>query len=172
MIEFFKSEKFRNFVIKYSKYALLLLILVSILILNLSTLVSPDDYNYSFVLGGAPKDKVDTITDCIQTSKYLYQNWTGRLLPHVLVGIFRGMNHYVFEILNTIVFMIMLIVTNKVLSKKMTFLGIITSFGYLVFSMMFGEKFAWMSGALNYLWPTTCMVIFIYFMYLFACAMS
>lgn len=165
MIEFIKSEKFRNFIINFSKYALLMLILVCILILNLSTLVSPDDYNYSFVLGGEPRDEVDSIADCIQTSKYLYQNWTGRLIPHVLVGVFRGMNHYVFEILNTVMFMIMLIVTNKVLSKKMTFLGIITSFGYLVFSMMFGEKFAWMSGALNYLWPTTCMVVFIYFMY-------
>ena len=166
MIEFLKSEKFRDFVIKSSKYALLALIFVSILILNLSTLLSPDDYNYSFVLGsGEPRNKVDTIADCIATSNYLYNNWTGGLLPHVLVGLFRSMNHYVFEIVNTIVFMIMLICANKVLSKKMTFLGIITSFGYLVFSMMFGEKFAWMSGALNYLWPTTCMVIFIYFMY-------
>lgn len=165
MIDFLKSEKFRNFVIESSKYALLILILVSILILNLSTLVSPDDYNYSFVLGGEPRNEVDSIEDCIATSKYLYNNWTGRLLPHVLVGIFRSMNHYVFEIVNTIVFMIMLICANKVLNKKITFLGILTSFGFLVFSMMFGEKFAWISGALNYLWPTTCMVVFIYFMY-------
>ena len=165
MIDFLKSEKFRNFVIESSKYALLTLILVSILILNLSTLVSPDDYNYSFVLGGEPRNEVDSIEDCIATSKYLYNNWTGRLLPHVLVGIFRSMNHYVFEIVNTIVFMIMLICANKVLNKKITFLGILTSFGFLVFSMMFGEKFAWISGALNYLWPTTCMVVFIYFMY-------
>ena len=165
MIEFIKSEKFRDFITKFSKYSLIALIFASILILNLSTLVSPDDYNYSFVLGGAPKDEVDTIKDCIDTSKYLYNNWTGRLLPHVLVGVFRSMNHYVFEILNTVMFMVMLILSNKVLSKKTTFLGIITSFGYLVFSMMFGEKFAWMSGALNYLWPTTCMVVFIYIMY-------
>ena len=30
-------------------------------LLNHSTLLSPDDYNYTFVLGGAPNDKVDTI---------------------------------------------------------------------------------------------------------------
>ena len=75
--------------------------------------------------GGAPRDKVDTIKDCIDTSRYLYNNWTGRLLPHVLVGVFRSMNHYVFEIANTIVFMIMLIFANKVLSKKTTFMGIL-----------------------------------------------
>ena len=74
MIDFIKSEKFRNFIIVSAKWALIALIFASILILNLSTLVSPDDYNYSFVLGGAPKDKVDTIADCIQTSKYLYDN--------------------------------------------------------------------------------------------------
>ena len=71
MIEFIKSEKFRDFIIKFSKYSLIALIFASILILNLSTLVSPDDYNYSFVLGGAPKDEVDIIKDCIDTSKYL-----------------------------------------------------------------------------------------------------
>lgn len=165
MIDFIKSEKFRNFIIVSAKWALIALIFVSILILNISTLVSPDDYNYSFVLGGAPYDKVDTIKDCIDTSKYLYEHWTGRLLPHVLVGLFRSAGDIYFEIANTIMFMVMLLLINKILDKKSTFLGIIVSFGFLVFSKMFGEKFAWMSGALNYLWPTTFLLIMIYFLY-------
>ena len=130
MIDFIKSEKFRNFIIVSAKWALIALIFASILILNLSTLVSPDDYNYSFVLGGAPKDKVDTIADCIQTSKYLYEHWTGRLIPHVLVGLFRSAGDIYFEIANTIMFMVMLLLINKILDKKSTFLGIIVSFGF------------------------------------------
>lgn len=55
MIEFIKSEKFRSFIVNFSKYGLLALIFVSILILNFSTLVSPDDYNYSFVLRRSTK---------------------------------------------------------------------------------------------------------------------
>ena len=31
--------------------------------------------------------------------------------------------------------------------------------------MMFGEKFAWISGSFNYLWPCTFLVIFIYYFY-------
>ena len=165
MMEFIQSEKFRKFIIQFSKWSLLVLIFASILILNISTLLSPDDYNYTFVLGGAPNDKVDTIKDCIDTGKYLYNNWTGRLIPHIILGIFRNFHMIVFEIVNTIMFMIMLILVNKVLTKKITFLGILSSFGYLVFSMMFGEKFAWMAGALNYLWPTTCMLVVIYVLY-------
>ena len=117
-MEFIKSEKFRNFIIQFSKWSLLVLIFASILILNISTLLSPDDYNYTFVLGGAPNDKVDTIKDCIDTGRYLYNNWTGRLLPHIILGIFRNFHMIVFEIVNTIMFMIMLILVNKILTKK------------------------------------------------------
>ena len=71
----------------------------------------------------------------------------------------------VFEIVNTLVFMLFVIVITKVLNKKSSFLGILSVFGYLAFSMMFGEKFAWISGSLNYLWPSAFLAIFIYFVY-------
>jgi hypothetical protein len=32
---------------------------------------------------------------------------------------------------------------------------------------MFGEKFAWISGSFNYLWPSTFLVVFIYYFYNF-----
>lgn len=157
-------EKFSNFIKISAKWGLILLIFASILILNHSVLLSPDDYTYSWVQG-SNMERVDGIDDCIKTGKFLYNNWTGRIIPHVLVGIFRNMNPIIFEVLNTIVFMIFIILITKILNKKSTFLSILSVFGYLVFSMMFGEKFAWISGALNYLWPSTFMVILIYYFY-------
>lgn len=157
-------EKFSNFIKISAKMGLILLIFASILILNHSVMLSPDDYTYSWVQG-SNMERVDGIDDCIKTGKFLYNNWTGRIIPHVLVGIFRNMNPLIFEVINSLVFMLFIILITKVLNKKSGFLSILSVFGYLAFSMMFGEKFAWISGALNYLWPSTFMVILIYYFY-------
>lgn len=157
-------EKISPFIKKMAKLGLILLIFVSIFLLNHSVLLSPDDYTYSWVQG-SNMERIDGIDDCINTAKFLYNNWTGRIIPHVLVGIFRNINPLIFEVVNTIVFMIFIILITKVLNEKSTFLSILSVFGYLAFSMMFGEKFAWISGALNYLWPSTFLVILIYYFY-------
>lgn len=160
-----ERKKISNFIKLASKIGLIILILGSIFILNHSVLLSPDDYNYTWVQGSNMTKRVDSIENCIETAKFFYNNWTGRIIPHVLVGIFRNLNPMVFEIVNTLVFMLFVIVITKVLNKKSSFLGILSVFGYLAFSMMFGEKFAWISGSLNYLWPSTFLAIFIYFVY-------
>ena len=157
-------EKFSNFIKISAKMGLILLIFASILILNHSVMLSPDDYTYSWVQG-SNMERVDGIDDCIKTGKFLYNNWTGRIIPHVLVGIFRNMNPLIFEVINSLVFMLFIILITKVLNKKSGFLSILSVFGYFAFSMMFGEKFAWISGALNYLWPSTFMIILIYYFY-------
>lgn len=158
-------SKLANLIKVLAKFGLILLILVSMLLLNHSVLLSPDDYNYTYVQGRGDRTKVDSIQNAIETAKYFYNNWTGRVLPHVLVGIFRNLPNVIYEITNSIVFLIFIIFITKVLNRKSTFLTLLSVFGYLAFSKMFGEKFAWISGSCNYLWPCTCLVIFIYFIY-------
>lgn len=158
-------SKIVNIIKKLAKIGLLLLIMISIFLLCKSVLLSPDDYNYTFVQGMSDGTKVDSISNIIQTGKYFYANWTGRVLPHVLIGIFRNIPSIFYEIINTIVFVIFIITIDKVLNKKTSFTGILSIFGYLVFSRMFGEKFAWISGSFNYLWPSTFLAIFIYYFY-------
>lgn len=159
------KNKFINFIKIAAKIGLLLLIFVSIYLLNHSVLLSPDDYNYTFVQGSYQTKRVDSLANCLETAKYFYNNWTGRVIPHVLIGIFRNINPIIYEITNSLIFILFIVTINKVLNKKSTFLGILSVFGYLSFSMMFGEKFAWISGAFNYLWPSTFLVIFIYYFY-------
>lgn len=157
--------KVANFIKKIAKIGLLLLILISMLLLNHSVLVSPDDYNYTYVQGRGDRTRVDSLQHALETGKFFYNNWTGRVIPHVLIGIFRNLPKVFYEISNTIVFLIFIVLITKILNKKSTFLTILSVFGYLAFSKMFGEKFAWMSGSFNYLWPCTFLTIFIYFLY-------
>lgn len=157
--------KFSNFIKISALIGLLLLIFASILLLNHSTLLSPDDYNYTFVPATGNSRMVDSLENALMSAKYFYNNWTGRVLPHVLIGFFRSLDPNIYTIVNSIMFMIFVVVIDKVLNKKVTFFGILSIFAYLTFSMMFGEKFAWISGAFNYLWPATFMTILVYYFY-------
>ena len=159
------KAKFSTFIKVSALIGLLLLIFGSILILNHSVLLSPDDYNYTFVPATGNSRRVDSLENALMSAKFFYNNWTGRVIPHVLIGVFRSLDPMVYTIINSIVFMILIICTAKVLNKKTTFFGILSIFGYLTFSMMFGEKFAWISGSFNYLWPATTLVILIYYFY-------
>ncbi len=164
MKKLLENEKLINLVKKLALVGLMLLIFASMFILNHSVCMSPDDYNYSGVIGQI-HNKVDTLEDCITSATYLYNNWTGRVIPHLLIGLTRNLNPYVYECLNTLIFMCLIIIINKIISGKVTFFGTLAAFGYFVFSMMFGEKFAWISGTFNYLWPTTAFAVLAYFIY-------
>ncbi len=156
-----EKAKVHNFIKMMAKIGLLLLITASIFLLCHSVLPSPDDYNYSFVQGNPNKVKVNSYAAIKETAGFFYQNWTGRVIPHVLIGIFRNINPMVYEVVNTFVFMVFIVTIVKVLNKKTTYLSILGVFGYLAFSKMFGEKFAWLSGSFNYLWPCACLALFI-----------
>lgn len=158
-------KKLANLVKFLAKCGLIVLIMGSMLLLNHSVLLSPDDYNYTYVQGRGDRTKIDSIHNAIDTGRFFYHNWTGRVLPHILVGVFRNLPATVFEVTNTLVFLIFIILITKVLNQKSTFFSLLSVFGYLSFSKMFGEKFAWISGSCNYLWTSTCLVIFVYFLY-------
>ena len=162
---FGKKVNLKRIIKEFAKIGLILLILISIYLLNHSVLLSPDDYTYTFVKGTYATERVDSLENCLETAKYFYKNWTGRVIPHVLIGIFRNINPIIYEIVNTIVFMIFIYLIPKVLNKKSSFLSILSVFGYFAFSKMFGEKFAWISGSFNYLWPSTMLLILVYYFY-------
>lgn len=159
------KAKFSTFIKISALIGLLLLIFVSILILNHSVLLSPDDYNYTFVPATGNSRRVDSLENALMSAKFFYNNWTGRVIPHVLIGVFRSLDPNVYTVVNSLMFMFLITLVGKVLNKKTSFFAILSVFGYLTFSMMFGEKFAWISGAFNYLWPATMMTILVYYFY-------
>ena len=70
-----------------------------------------------------------------------------------------------FKVLNTIWFLLLLIYITKFITRKTSYLSIILAFGFLVYGKMFGEKFAWISGSLNYLWTSTALIVYLYNIY-------
>lgn len=70
-----------------------------------------------------------------------------------------------FKVLNTIWFLLLLIYITKFITQKTSYLSIILAFGFLVYGKMFGEKFAWISGSLNYLWTSTALIVYLYNIY-------
>lgn len=143
---------------------LLLAIGFCMLILNISTLFSPDDYSYARLVAGDDL-KITSISEISQAMKYLYTNWTGRIIPHILIGFFMTTNVVIFKIMNTLLFLIVLIYITKFISRKSSYLSIILAFGFFVYGKMFGEKFTWISGSLNYLWTSTALVVYLYNLY-------
>lgn len=100
------KEQLVNLIKVLAKIGLILLIFISMLLLSHSVLLSPDDYNYTFVQGTNNTQRVDSISNAIQTAKFFYNNWTGRIIPHVFIGIFRNLPPIVYELLNSTVFII------------------------------------------------------------------
>lgn len=124
--------------------ALLLAIAGCLFILNMATLISPDDYSYAFLIGGDDL-KITSFTEIKNGAKYLYSSWTGRIIPHILVAFFMTTSTMIFKVLNTLLFVALLVIINRFMTHKNSYVSLILAFGFLVYGKMFGEKFAWIS---------------------------
>lgn len=128
----------------WSIVLLLLAIFGCVFILNIATLLSPDDYSYARVVSGDDL-KITTFSEITQATKYLYTNWTGRVIPHILVGVVMTTSTTLFKGINTILFLVLLYFSSRFITRKNSYLSLILAFGFLIYGKMFGEKFAWIS---------------------------
>ena len=145
---------------------ILLLVVIGccIFLLNIATLISPDDYSYAMIFGGEDL-KITSFSEIKDASRFLYKTWTGRIFPHILVGVFMTTNINAFYILNTLMFLVLLSIITRFINHKNTYLSLIMAFGFFIYGTMFGEKFAWISGSLNYLWTTVFLMLYLYTFY-------
>ena len=89
--------------------------------------------------------KITSFSELKDAAKYLYNNLTGRIIPHILIGIFMTTSTFVLKIINTILYIVLLIFISRFITRKNTYLSIVTAFGFFLYGTMFGEKFAWIS---------------------------
>lgn len=143
---------------------LILAIFGFLFILNVSTLRSPDDYSYANVVAGDDL-KITSFSEITRAAKYFYLNWTGRIIPHILVGVFMTSSVLLFKIINTVLFVCLIIFVSNFFTRKITFLSVLTAFGFYIYGKMFGEKFLWISGSLNYLWTSVALIAYLYAIY-------
>lgn len=157
--------------LKKNKYTLLILciVFICILFLNIYSLMSPDEYNYSHITW--TNQKLQSFFDILKSLKILYIQWTGRVICTGLIQFFTFIGVNYFYILNPIVFILFIVGIVKFsniffYNKKIDIFSLITvMFLILYTTVCFGEKFIWMSGALNYLWPVCAMIYYLLVLY-------
>lgn len=131
-----------------------------------NNLMSPDEYNYSFVSGLSPTHKVSNLTDLFFSQRSMYATWTGRVLVHSVIQIFLWLGLPIFYVLNPIMMLLFIFLIIKISGNKFnTFNLSIVIFSLLTLIQCFGEKFIWMAGSVNYLWSASSMLVYIYYLY-------
>lgn len=147
----------------YSNYSFYLFMLIFFIIFSISTNMSfkSDEFNYSHITW--TNIRLSSLSDIITSQKILYVNWTGRILAHFFIQLFLFLGHNLYPIFNSLIFCLFIYLIVKLSSKKTSsYLIISASCLVFLFIPIFGETIIWLSGSLNYLWPATLFLLFIY----------
>lgn len=157
MIEKLKQNKFQ--------ILFLAIIFLFIYIICSSNMMAQDEYNYSNI-SNSNGQRVESISDIIKSQCYLYRNWTGRVFATGITQFFLMIGDSFYHIINPLIFILFIILIGKIFGEKNTFLGVsYTVFLIVCTTKAFWEKYIWMSGSFNYLWPATAMLVVMYYFY-------
>lgn len=152
---------------KYIPVALICIIFAfGIFSLSANNLMSPDEYNYSFVVGLEPTHKISNFSDLFFSQRSMYATWTGRILVHTVIQLFLWLGLPILYVLNSLMMILFVFLIIKISKNKFnTFNLSIVLFSLLTLIQCFADKFIWMAGSVNYLWSTTSMLVYIYYLY-------
>ena len=133
-----------------------------ILVLNFLTPYVADDFEYMFSFQNGER-----ITSIIQIFPSLFQhyvNTNGRTVPHFFAQLFLMGPKWIFNVVNTIMFVALVYLMLQMTSTSRKFSAILW---FLVpvliwqFAPVFGQVFLWEDGAFNYLWSYTFSLIYL-----------
>jgi hypothetical protein len=127
-----------------------------------------DDYVYKFVRGA--NDVIDyqypirDLNDVLisQYNHYLYHS--GRFVPHFFLQIFDGiLGKGVFNVINALLFCLLVYLINRLATKKLTLFNYVLSFSLILFLVpSFKETTLWFTGSFNYLWAIVFSLFYLY----------
>ena len=147
------------------------MIFAFILVCNILTPIIADDfaYLYSFENG----ERITGLDGIFNSLKAHYYTMNGRLIPHFFVHLFLLLPDIVFDIVNSLMFLLMVYLINSFIEKENksnNFVLVISFILICFFQSAFGEVYLWTAGSINYLWAIVIAIIFIkpyiyYFLY-------
>ena len=152
-------EKYVNYLYDNHKISVTMLVLyflicgIGIYMLNKHTTMIVDDYGYSF--SWVTGKRIESVQDIILSQYKHYFTWGGRSVVHFLAQYFLMFNKSVFDIANTLAYLVLMIVTYfHAVGKAKLYpsLFVIINFCFFAFMPAFGQVFLWIVGACNYLW--------------------
>lgn len=126
-----------------------------------------DDFDYMYNLADKSK-KISSIYDIYVSQKHHYFYWGGRSIAHSLAQFFLWRGKEIFNIFNTLVSVILLILIYQHTSKdKNNTKGInVILLGAIIYMMWLGvpnlgETMFWLIGSCNYLWTIVLVLLFL-----------
>ena len=145
-------------------------------VLNILMPLCYDDYAYAFIWdgehGGNLKNgigdlqRIQSVSDIIQSQYSHWLTWGGRVIGHGLAQFFIWIGKFYFDIANTLMLAVLVIVMLKLsgLTLRSSKIAVVWIFICLLFV---GSKFGgttiwstWLTGACNYFWMTVALLIF------------
>lgn len=158
-------------------WCMLLLIYLIMLGLNyLMPLCYGDDYVYAFIWSGQSMyipipetaERVACFGDILTSQWSHYLTGNGRLPAHMLVQFFLWKGKYLFNLLNSLVFVLLVLEIFWISDRGRVSLKNLQAgtLGWIFFSLWaftvnFGGVFLWVAGACNYLWMTALLLSFL-----------
>lgn len=144
-------------------WAIAILVCFSVIfILNILTPLISDDFAYLFVYG---EDRlVSSVGDILESQENHYYMWGGRSIVHFIAQVLLILPPYVADLLNSLVYMgyIFLIYYHiKGRGKNSLSLFILITLAVWFFQPVLGDTVFWLTGAANYLWGTTLILLFL-----------
>ena len=134
----------------------------AIFILNILTPLISDDFAYMFVYG---EDRlVSTIADVFESQENHYYMWGGRSVVHFIAQILLMLPPYVADLLNSFIYIgyIFLIYYHiKGRGNHSISLFVLINLAIWFLQPVLGDTVFWLTGAANYLWGTTLILLFL-----------
>lgn len=137
-------------------------IFLLMLLCNLRTNLLADDYRYFFSF--ADGTRIDSVGDIVPSMAAHRSSMNGRLTAHALVQLFLMLPLPVFKLVNSLVFLLMLMLIYRISTGggEHNALLLVALFGAIwVLQPEFGQVFLWLDGAVNYLWSVALCLLFL-----------
>lgn len=144
-------------------WAIAILVCFSVIfILNILTPLISDDFAYLFVYG---EDRlVSSVGDILESQENHYYMWGGRSIVHFIAQVLLILPPYLADLLNSLVYMgyVFLVYYHiKGRGKNSLPLFILITLAVWFFQPVLGDTVFWLTGAANYLWGTTLILLFL-----------
>ncbi len=144
-------------------------VFILMLVLNLFTPYTSDDYAYHFVYENPlPTENtrlLSGIWDIPYSMANHYNIWGGRVVAHSVVQFFMLFDKWVFDIFNSLIFVLCGILIyfhiEKDFKKHSPLWLAVIYFSMWFLIPQFGISVLWVSGACNYIWMATLILLFL-----------
>lgn len=132
---------------------------LAILIFNIFTPYMTDDLSYKTTVLQA-----DTFFKLLKQEYEQYMTWTGRSVGHIILRCFLSGSKAVFNLANSIVFVLLTLLMYWNIDHKKKYdvaVFLLINFLLWLFGVMFCQTVLWETGACNYLWGSTIIMLHI-----------